>query len=139
MASFNSFTLIGNLAADPELRYTPNGSPVCTFPLAINSRRKNSEGKPIDHVDFFRITTKNKLAEVCSQYLKKGRPVFVTGELESWKNETKFGINFVAMNVQFLGSSKGAASGGESGSANGDGWTEEMREFRDAMGDDMPN
>ena len=108
MATFNSFTLIGNLAADPELRYTPAGSPICTFPVAVNARRKNSEGQFIAHVDFFRITTKLKLADLCAKHLKKGRSVFVNGQLESWRKDGKFGINFMAYDVQFLGASGGA-------------------------------
>jgi len=106
MASFNSFTFLGNVAADPETRYTPQGAPVCTFPVAVNSRRKGEDGKPIERVDYFRITTRFKLAETCGKYLSKGRPVFVTGEVETWKNKEKFGINFLADNVQFIGSSK---------------------------------
>lgn len=138
MASFNSFTLVGNLAADPEVRYTPSGVPICTFPIAVNSKRKNSEGKPEDHVDFFRITTKFKLADVCMRFLKKGRPVFVNGELESWRNEGKFGINFVATNVQFLGqNSPGQGTGGTGD--NQDGWDEGTRQWAEDFGGDMPN
>ena len=69
MPSFNSFTLLSNLTANPELRYQPSGAPICTFALAVNSRRKGADGKVVNHVDFFRITTKFKLAEVCNKFL----------------------------------------------------------------------
>ena len=139
MPSFNSFQFIGNLTADPEMRYTPAGSPICTFTVAINSKRKDADGKAVDHVDFFRMTTKFKLADVCMKHLKKGRSVFVTGEMESWRNNDKFGINFLVDNVQFLGSPRGeaptgeghdgAAAGQRQGDGTPDGWTPEMREF----------
>ena len=131
MATFNSFTLMGNLAADPELRYTPAGSPVCTFPVAVNARRKNSEGQLIAHVDFFRITTKFKLADLCFKHLKKGRPVFVNGQLESWRKDGKFAINFMAYDVQFLGSLGGPGRASDApvpGHGDGqDAWNEENR------------
>ena len=142
MPSFSSFTIIGNLTANPEMRDQPSGAPICTFAVAVNSRRKDAEGKAVDHVDFFRITTKFKLAEVCNKFLKKGRSVFVTGDLESWRNEGKFGINFVASNVQFLGGSKDAGAGDEHGqnqAGNQDGWDEETREWARQLGGDMPN
>jgi single-strand DNA-binding protein len=143
MPNFSSFHVIGNLTADPEMRYTPSGSPICTFTVAINSKRKDGDGNAVDHVDFFRMTTKFKLADVCMKHLKKGRSVFVTGEMESWRNNDKFGINFLANNVQFLGSPRGgtAADEGQEGAALGqpqgdgapDGWTPEMREFVQQM------
>lgn len=139
MASFNSFTLIGNLTANPEIRYTPGGVPVCIFSIAVNSRRKNSEGKTVEHVDFFRITTKFKLADVCMKFLKKGRSVFIDGELESWRSESKFGINFVATTVQFLGVEKSTATGNEGQSEEHGLNDPELRAWAEAMGSDLPD
>jgi single-strand DNA-binding protein len=136
MASFNSFTLMGNLTANPEIRYTPSGVPVCTFSMAVNSRRKNSEGQTVDHVDFFRITAKFKLADLCMKFLKKGRPVFVHGELESWKSDIKFGINFVASTVQFLGGDKHTA--GESQNADQEGRDAASRQWAEDFGSEVP-
>jgi single-stranded DNA-binding protein len=75
------------------------------------------------------------------KFLRKGRPVFVNGELESWRSEGKFGINFVATNVQFLGGSKDAGQAGEAQGqgANQDGWDAETRQWAEDFGSDIPN
>ena len=76
----NKIFLIGNLTKDPELRSTQNGTPVCTFTVAVNRRKQGAEaGQP--EADFFRVTTWRQQAESCSRYLAKGRKVGVTGTL----------------------------------------------------------
>ncbi len=84
--SWNRVELIGNLTRDPELRYTPSGSAVCTFSIATN-RTFMSDGERKEEVDFHRIVSWNKLAELCSQLLKKGNRVFISGRLQnrSWE------------------------------------------------------
>lgn len=84
--SWNRVELIGNLTRDPELRYTPNGAAVCTFGLATN-RTYVSEGERKEEVDFHRLVSWNKLAELCNQLLKKGNKVFISGRLQtrSWE------------------------------------------------------
>jgi len=84
--SWNRVELIGNLTRDPELRYTPNGAAVCTFGLATN-RTYVSEGEKKEEVDFHRLVSWNKLAELCNQLLKKGTKVFISGRLQtrSWE------------------------------------------------------
>lgn len=86
--SWNRVELIGNLTRDPELRYTPNGAAVCTFGLATN-RTYVSEGERKEEVDFHRIVSWNKLAELCNQLLKKGHKVFISGRLQtrSWEGQ----------------------------------------------------
>ena len=86
--SWNRVELIGNLTRDPELRYTPNGAAVCTFGLATN-RTYVSEGEKKEEVDFHRLVSWNKLAELCNQLLKKGTKVFVSGRLQtrSWEGQ----------------------------------------------------
>jgi len=86
--SWNRVELIGNLTRDPELRYTPNGAAVCTFGLATN-RTFVTEGEKKEEVDFHRLVAWNKLAELCSQLLKKGTKVFVSGRLQtrSWEGQ----------------------------------------------------
>jgi len=78
--------LIGNLTRDPELRYTPSGTAVCSFSIATNRSWTNDAGEKKDEVEFHRIVAWNKLAELCSQFLVKGRKVFVEGRLQtrSW-------------------------------------------------------
>lgn len=84
--SWNRVELIGNLTRDPELRYTPNGAAVCTFGLATN-RTYVTEGERKEEVDFHRLVSWNKLAELCNQLLKKGVKVFISGRLQtrSWE------------------------------------------------------
>jgi len=82
--SLNRVTLIGNLTRDPELRYTPQGTPVCTFGLATNrSWQPSGGGERQEATEFHRIVSWNKLAELCSQLLFKGRKVFVGGRLQT--------------------------------------------------------
>ncbi len=84
--SLNKVQLIGNLTRDPELRYTPNGTAVCSFGLATNRSWKTDSGEKHDEAEFHNIVAWNKLAELCSQFLVKGRKVFVEGRLatRSW-------------------------------------------------------
>ena len=79
--SLNKVQLIGNLTRDPELRYTPNGTAVCSFGLATNRSWKTDSGEKHDEAEFHNIVSWNKLAELCSQFLVKGRKVFVEGRL----------------------------------------------------------
>src|SRR5580692_8048897 len=87
--SLNRVQLIGNLTRDPELRYTPNGNAVCTFGLATNRTWTTDSGEKREEVDFHRIVSWNKLAELCSQFLVKGRKVYVEGRLStrSWTGQ----------------------------------------------------
>jgi len=74
--------LMGNLTRDPELRYTPNGTAVCTFGMATNRTYTTVDGEKKEEADFHRLVAWRKLAEICSQYLKKGMKVFVSGRLQ---------------------------------------------------------
>ena len=106
MASLNKVLLLGNLTRDPELRYTPSGTPVSSFGLAVNRRyRQGEEWK--DDVCFIDIVTFGRQAETVGEYLSKGSMALVEGRLQwrSWENEagqkrTKHEV--VAMNVQFM-------------------------------------
>ena len=79
--SLNRVQLIGNLTRDPELRYTPTGTAVCSFSIATNRSWTTDSGEKKDEADFHRIVAWNKLAELCSQFLSKGRKVYVEGRL----------------------------------------------------------
>jgi single-strand DNA-binding protein len=79
--SLNKVQLIGNLTRDPELRYTPNGNAVCSFSIATNRNWTTDSGEKREEVDFHRIIAWNKLGELCSQFLVKGRKVYVEGRL----------------------------------------------------------
>lgn len=84
--SLNKVTLIGNLTRDPELKYTPSGSAVCTFGVATNRQWTTDAGEKKEDVEFHKIVAWTKLAEICSQLLTKGRKVYVEGRLQtrSW-------------------------------------------------------
>ena len=81
--SLNKVQLIGNLTRDPELRYTPNGTAVCSVGLATNRSWTTETGEKREETEFHRIVSWNKLAELCSQLLTKGRKVYVEGRLST--------------------------------------------------------
>ncbi|PIP75153.1 MAG: single-stranded DNA-binding protein [Candidatus Levybacteria bacterium CG_4_9_14_3_um_filter_35_16] len=81
--SLNKAQLIGNLTRDPELRYTPSGAAVCSFSIATNRTWTTDTGEKHEEADFHRIVAWNKLAELCSQFLVKGRKVFVEGRIST--------------------------------------------------------
>lgn len=87
--SLNKVELIGNLTRDPELRYTPQGTPVCSFGLATNRSWTTDSGEKKEEAEFHRIIAWNKLGELCSQLLTKGRKVYVEGRLanRSWTGQ----------------------------------------------------
>ena len=87
--SLNKVQLIGNLTRDPELRYTPQGTAVCTFGLATNRAWTTEGGEKREDTEFHRVVAWNKLAELCSQLLFKGRKVYVEGRLQtrSWTGQ----------------------------------------------------
>jgi single-strand DNA-binding protein len=110
---YNRIILIGNLTKDPELRYTPQGTPVASFRIAVNTRYKQSDESREDTL-FIDIVTFGKQAETCSQYLNKGKSVLVEGRLQErrWESEgqQKSKFEVIAQTVRFL-SRKGAGEG----------------------------
>jgi len=80
---YQKLIIVGNLGRDPELRYTPQGIPVCSFPVATNERWTDQRGEQQERTAWFRVTAWNRLAETCAQYLSKGRQVLVEGRLNS--------------------------------------------------------
>lgn len=87
--SLNKVQLIGNLTRDPELKYTPSGTGVCTFGLATNREWTDSSGQKQESAEFHRIVAWGKLGEICSQLMTKGRKVYVEGRLQTraWKSQ----------------------------------------------------
>ncbi len=81
--SLNKAILIGNLTRDPELRYTPSGTAVCTIGIATNRSWTTDSGERKEDVEYHRVVAWNKLAELCSQLLSKGRKVYVEGRLKT--------------------------------------------------------
>lgn len=83
MRSLNKVQLIGNLTRDPELRYTPQGTAVCTFSVATNRQWTTDQGEKKEDAEFHRVVAWSKLAEICSQMLSKGTRVYVEGRLQT--------------------------------------------------------
>ncbi len=108
MVNLNRVLLIGNLTKDPELRYIPSGTPVANLRLAVNSTWKDQAGQRKEETCFVTIVVWAKQAELCNQYLKKGRSIFVEGRLlyRQWETEgkTRSTMEVRADRVQFLGS-----------------------------------
>jgi single-strand DNA-binding protein len=118
-ASLNKVLLMGNLTRDPEVKYTPKGNAVGDLAIAINDSYKAQDGTIKETVTYVDIEVWGRQAETCKQYLTKGRPVFVEGQLrldqwESPQGEKKSRLKVRADRVQFLGS-----PGGGGGSAGG--------------------
>lgn len=114
--SFNQVTLMGNLTRDPELRTTPNGQSVCQFGLALNRGYKGADGTWQETVDYINIVAWGPLGERVAQYVTKGRPVLVSGRLQSsqWEQDgqkrSKVEVN--AQDVTFLGGREGGEGSG---------------------------
>lgn len=112
----NKVILYGNLTRDPELKALPSGSQVASFGIATNRTYKDKDGNKQEQTEFHNVTMFGKQAEIASQYLKKGRPVFIEGRLQtrSWDDKDSgkkmYRTEVVVDNFQF-GPSAGDASG----------------------------
>ena len=83
MRGINKCEILGNVGADPEMRFTPVGRAVTNFRVAVNRRWRDAEGQLQEKVEWFRITAWGRLAEIANQYVQKGSPVYVSGRLET--------------------------------------------------------
>ena len=118
--SLNKVMIIGRLGQEPELRYTSGGSPVCTLNLATSEtwNDKNS-GQKQERTEWHRVVVWGKLAELCNQYLAKGRQAYVEGKLQTraWDDKDgnkRYTTEINASTVQFLGGQSSASSGNNS-------------------------
>lgn len=112
--SVNKVILVGHLGDNPELRYIPAGDAVASFRLATNRVWKNKEGNQQERTEWHRIIAWRKLAEICSEYLKKGSHVYIEGRLEtrSWDDGSgnkKYVTEIVANTMQMLDASSGTS------------------------------
>ena len=108
MASVNKAILIGNLGADPELRYTASGTAVAGFNMATTERYKDKNGELQERTEWHSIVCWGRLGELANEYLKKGRSVYIEGRIQTRNYEDKDGIKryrteIVALQMQFLG------------------------------------
>jgi|SRR6056300_1114785 len=106
--SVNKATLIGNLTKDPELRQTPNGTSVCSFTVATNHSWKDANGAKQEKPEYHNIVAWGKLAEICGNYLTKGRKVYLEGRIQTrdWEGEDgikRYRTEIIAENMVMLG------------------------------------
>ena len=139
-AGVNKVILIGNLGRDPELRYTQSGQAVANFTLATTETWNKREGGREERTEWHRIVAWGRTAELCAQYLSKGRTVYVEGRLQTREWENREGqkqrtTEIVALNVQFLGGPRG---GGQAGGGGADSGAPESDDEGPPPGDDIP-
>lgn len=115
MPALNRVQLIGNLGKDPATRFTPGGSKVCAFTVAVNRRWKSAEGEAREATDWFNVEAWGRLGEVCQNYLHKGSLVFIEGRLQTdryeHEGETKYFVKVVASSMQMLEPKTGVDEG----------------------------
>jgi single-strand DNA-binding protein len=112
MASLNRVLLIGNLGADPELSYTPNGTAKAAIRMATREVWTGKDGQKGERTEWHRVVAWGRLAEICGQYLTKGRQVFIEGRLQtrSWEDRDgnkRWTTEIIASGMQMLGAARG--------------------------------
>ena len=144
MGSVNKVILVGNLGADPELKYTPSNRPVCNLSVATNEVWKDKSGQKQERTEWHRVNVWGEQAENCSKFLAKGRMIYVEGRLQtrSWddkEGKKRYTTEVVADRVVFLGGGEGGGAGGArraGGGAGGGGgrpnWPEDSHGSPDA-------
>jgi len=104
----HKITIIGHLGRDPEMRYTPEGQNVTSFSVASTRKYKTGAGEQREETEWFNCSAWGKLAEICNEYLAKGKQVYIEGRLKSrtyqaQNGETRFSIDVTCSEIQFLG------------------------------------
>ena len=137
----NKAILIGNLGADPEIRYTQSGTQVATFNIATTERWKDQEGQMQEKTEWHRIVAWARLAEICGEYLNKGSRVYVEGRIQTqkWQDQSgndRYTTEIVAREMKML-TPKGA-SGGDSFSGGTPPAPQEPPPGVSGTGDDVP-
>jgi len=112
----HKITIIGHLGRDPEMKYTPGGQAVTTFSVASSRKYKTAAGEPREETEWFNCLAWGKLADVCNEYLTKGKQVYVEGRLktrtyQAQNGETRFSIDVTCQEIQFLGGGQGQDHG----------------------------
>ena len=118
MGSVNKVILLGNLGRDPELKYTPSGTAVANFTVATNETWRDKEGQKQEHTEWHRVVVWGKLAEICGEYLRKGRQVYIEGAIRSRSYKDRDGneksvTEIRADNLVMIGRAEGARGEGE--------------------------
>jgi single-strand DNA-binding protein len=125
MGSINKVILIGNLGADPELKYTPSSRALCNLRVATTEVFKDKTGQRQEKTEWHRVTVWGDQAENCSKYLSKGRSVYIEGKLQTRtydkEGQKHYATDVVADRVVFLGGGGGGGAGGDAGPRRGGG------------------
>lgn len=121
--SVNKVILLGRLGQDPELKYTPTGMAVCNFSLATSEKWKDKAGQDQERTEWHRVVVWGKIAELCNQYLTKGRQAYLEGSLQtrSWDDKDgnkRYTTEINAKTVQFIGGAPGGGNGSNTGSGS---------------------
>ncbi|WP_412067255.1 single-stranded DNA-binding protein [Rubrivirga sp. IMCC43871] len=116
----NKVILIGNLGQDPELRYTGSGTAVCNMRLATTESYKDRDGNQVENTEWHTVVAWARLAEICGEYLSKGRQVYIEGQLQTrqWEDKdgnTRYSTEIKAREMQMLGGREGGGGGGGGG------------------------
>ncbi|MEE9614365.1 MAG: single-stranded DNA-binding protein [Thermodesulfobacteriota bacterium] len=152
MAGVNKAILVGNLGADPEIRYTPSGTAVVNFRIATSENWKDKEGQKQERTEWHRIVAFGKLAEICGEYLSKGKQVYLEGRIQTrqWDDRDgnkRYTTEVVANQMQMLGRvgdapakmpSSGSSSGGSSSGGSSSGGASSAEEPPPPDMDDVP-
>ena len=126
MPNLNKVMLMGNLTKDPEIKYTPKGTAIANFGIAVNRNYSTESGEKREEVTFIDIEAWGRTAEIIGEYFKKGRPIFIEGrlKLDTWDDkqtgQKKSKLRVVADSFEFLGSREGAAGGGGGSGGGGE-------------------
>ena len=128
MAGLNKITVIGNVGTDPEMRYTPNGSPVTSFRIATSRSYSRQDGERKQETEWFTVVAWTSLAEQANQYLSKGQRAYVEGRLHSntfqgTDGQTRFTNEIIASRIIFLDRPGGGEQGGAEFGGGGSGQT----------------
>jgi single-strand DNA-binding protein len=137
----NKVILIGNLGADPEIRYTQSGTPVVNFRIATTERWKDKDGQQQEHTEWHNIVAWRRLAEICGEYLSKGSRVYIEGKLQTrkWQDQNgndRYTTEIVANEMKML-TPRGAGTGESAGTSSG-GYGDVPPEPPPGTGDDVP-
>ncbi len=139
----NKVIIVGHLGADPEMRYTPGGTAVAKFRVATTERYKDANGEAQERTEWHRVVAFHRLAEICGEYLVKGRQVFLEGSLRtsSWEDkdgQTRYATEVVAREMKMLGRKEGDAGGGGRPAKPASGGKTPPAEPPDDFQDDIP-
>ncbi len=139
--SINKVILIGRLGQEPELKYTPSGAAVCNFTLATSETWTDKNGQKQERTEWHRVVVWGKLAELCNQYLAKGRQCFVEGSLQTrqWddqQGQKRYTTEINARNIQFLGGTASAGTGATTQNRGQDQYNQMMPQNDSVMNQD---